>query len=80
MMIKSAPSSSFAWPSTARSRFDPSEPIATSAAIPSTTDRENSASRRREARESRHAIFRMKFILTHETHETHESHESHETQ
>src|SRR4051812_21401276 len=45
-----------------RSRFAPSEPMATSAAMPSTTDSENISNRRREARESRQAILRMKVI------------------
>jgi hypothetical protein len=36
--------------------------MATNAAMPSTTLSENNTSRRREARESRQAILRMKFI------------------
>jgi len=46
----------------ARRTFEVKEPIETSAAIPRTIDSEYSRSRRREARESSHAILRMKRI------------------
>src|SRR5262249_31632040 len=60
--MRSAPRRPLAWSSMAFSRLAPSDPMATSAAMPRTTDNENKINRRREARESRQAILRMKFM------------------
>ena len=59
---RSAPSRPLAWPSIAVCRLVVNDPIATSAAMPRTIESENSSNRFREARESRQAILRMKFI------------------
>src|SRR5690606_31779260 len=61
---RSAPSSPLAWSSIACCRLALNDPLATSAAMPITMDRENSSSLRREARESLHAIFNMKLMGT----------------
>src|SRR4051812_34601527 len=61
-MTRSAPSSPLAWSCTACCRLVLNDPIATSAAMPRMIDAEKRRSRRREARESRQAILRMKDI------------------
>src|SRR5688572_23379035 len=56
LITKSAPRRLLDCSWIARSRFVPSEPMAVSAAIPSTIEHENSTSLRRLARLSRHAM------------------------